>query len=110
MEHNQQRRTFLKQLAVSVGALALAPVVKLQQVFAAHVDLKSPLVTALGYVEDAKDSKDRKDKKANCANCNFYLDEGKKGLKTAPCQLMANAEVNGTGWCKSWAAKAKKKA
>ena len=110
MNYNHNRRQFFKNLVLSVGALAVAPILKIQNVFAAHVDLNSPLVKALGYVEDANkaDKTKRKDKKAFCHNCNYYQGDAK--AKTAPCQLMANAEVNGGGWCTSWAKKEKKKA
>ena len=103
---NNNRRNFLKTFILSVGALAFAPILKIQQVFGAPVDLNSPLVKALGYVPNAKDSKDRKDKKALCKNCNYFQADAK--AKTGPCQLMAGADVQAEGWCKSWAAKAKK--
>ncbi|MBS1958308.1 MAG: high-potential iron-sulfur protein [Bdellovibrionales bacterium] len=110
MNYNHSRRNFFKTLVLSVGALAVAPILKIQRAFAAHVDLASPLVKALNYVEDAAkaDKAKRKDKKAFCHNCNYYL--GDEKAKTAPCQLMANAEVAGGGWCTSWAKKEKKKA
>jgi hypothetical protein len=107
MENN--RRLFLKSLVLSVGAIAVAPFVKLQQALAEMVNMNDPLVKALGYVANAKDSKDRKDKKANCANCNFY--QGDEKAKAAKCQLITSGgDVAGEGWCKSWAARPKKKA
>lgn len=106
MENN--RRFFMKTLALMAGAVVVAPIVKLQQVWAAMVDpAADPMAKALGYVVDAKTSKDRKDKKAVCSNCNFY--QGDDKAKSAKCQLFTSgAEVAGAGWCKSWAAKPKK--
>jgi hypothetical protein len=109
MDINQNRRSFLKTVALAVGALAVTPVLKLQEAFGELVKLDLPIVKALGYVHNAKDAKDRKDKKANCGNCSFY--QGAAKSKAATCQLITGGgEVAAEGWCRSWAAKPKKKA
>lgn len=112
---NFNRREFLKSFALSIGAIAVAPLVKIRDVFAAeHVKLDAPVVVALKYVEDAdaavkaKDPKvaGRKNKKAYCSNCQYYQSDDAKA-KTAPCTLMGGAEVNAQGWCASWSEKPK---
>lgn len=105
MNTHDSRRTFLKTLALGVAALVAAPVMKIQETFAALVDPKTDVTAkALGYVSNAKDAKDRKDKKAQCANCNYY--QGGTA-KTGKCQLITGGDVESAGWCRSWAAKAK---
>ena len=96
----------MKTLAISAAAVAMAPILKIQSVFADPVSPIDPLVKALGYVPFAKDSKDRKDKKAQCNTCQFFLGDAK--AKTAKCQLIPTGEVNATGWCRSYSAKQKK--
>ena len=103
---NDSRRTFLKTFALAVAAVAAAPVMKIQEAFAAAVNPADPLVKALGYVPNAKDAKDRKDKNAHCGNCNFYQGDAKS--KEGKCQLIASGDVASAGWCRSWAAKQKK--
>ncbi len=98
----------MKTLVFSVAALVTAPLLRAQRVLAANAlaKLEDPLVKALGYVANAKDSKDRKDKKANCKNCQFYSATDDKATQ-GKCQLIASGEVLASGWCRSYAAKAK---
>ena len=110
--HNMenQRRSFLKTVALGAAALIVAPVIKIQQAFADLVKTDDPLVKALGYVpvaKESKDWKDRKDKKAACGSCQFYADATGKE-KQAKCQLIPSGEVQPTGWCKSYQVRAKK--
>ncbi len=103
-----ERRLFMKTLALGVASLVIAPVLKLQNAFGGELAKDSdPLVKALGYVANAKDSKDRKDKKAQCSSCQFYSDATGKA-KQGKCQLIASGEVLGSGWCRSYSARAKK--
>ena len=103
-----ERRLFIKSLLLGAGALLVAPVVRIQQVFAGELVKDSdPLVKALGYVANAKDSKDRKDKKAQCGNCNFFM-PAKAGDKQGKCQLIASGEVAASGYCRSYSVKVKK--
>ncbi len=99
----------MKTLILGVAAFASAPLLKMQRAFAGNplAKLDDPLVKALGYVANAKDSKDRKDKKANCKSCQFYAAADDKATQ-GKCQLIASGEVLAEGWCRSWAAKAKK--
>lgn len=106
MKHSSSRRLFLKTIALSAAAIAVAPIVKIQSAFSDPVKADDPLVKALGYVNDAKTSKDRKDKKAQCNNCQFYQGDAKS--KTAKCQLIPSGEVAAAGWCRSYSAKPKK--
>lgn len=106
------RRKFVKTLVLSTAALAMAPLLKLEQAFAGAPLAKEddPLVKALGYVKNV-DSLKGKDappthKKGNaCKNCQFYADPKAKQSK---CQLIQSGEVLATGWCKSYSAIAKK--
>ena len=108
MKHLNTRRIFLKTIGLAAAAAVMAPVVKIQSVFAEPakmVDAADPLAKALGYVADAKASKDRKDKKAQCSNCQFYQGDAKS--KQGKCQLIPSGEVAASGWCRSYSAKKK---
>ena len=96
----------MKTLAISAAALAMAPILKIQSVFAEPVKDSDPLVKALGYVADASKSKDRKDKNAKCATCQFYLGDVK--AKSGKCQLIPTGDVSTSGWCRSYSVKQKK--
>ena len=105
MEKNESRRLFLKSLTLALGAIFVAPMVKIQEVWAGLVDPKDPVAKALGYVAVAKESKDRKDKSQECSKCQFYADATGKA-KAAKCQLITSGEVAGAGWCRSFSARA----
>ena len=104
-----ERRLFMKTLVLGIAAVASAPLLRLQRALAANplASETDPLVKALGYVPNAKDAKDRKDKKANCKSCQFYIAADDKAAQ-GKCQLIASGEVLATGWCRSYAVKAKK--
>jgi len=128
MNTHDSRRTFLKTLGLVIGTLAVAPVLKMQNVFAAEakkakgkapakaaaksaakapadaIDPKTNVTAkALGYVHDANLAKDRTNKKSHCGDCNYYLGGSAPYGK---CQLITGGEVSAAGWCRSWSAKA----
>lgn len=117
------RRAFFRSIALGLGAIVLAPFVRLEEAFgqAGAPDPKSSpkpddaLVIALGYVESVAEAEKKMKAKAagyekyakgqNCANCQFYSKlEGAKGR--GKCQLIPSAAVNNNGWCKSYIKKA----
>ena len=130
MKTHSSRRTFLKTLALSTGAIFAAPFVNLQSTFAALASSKDPLVKALKYFDVEKAEKDAKGtdavasaeakaflktrtdsikatkadaKKSFCNACNFYQGDAKS--KEAKCTLITSGDVAATGWCSSWSPK-----
>ncbi len=118
METKNNRRQFFKLL---FGAVALAPILRVADVFAKAAMPKSEKIkkkmidekTAkrLKYVEAAEDAKKgkaaaNKDFKkytdgAMCSNCKFYkADKGEPDW--GKCTMAANRYVYKTGWCKSY--------
>jgi hypothetical protein len=102
------RRSFMKSVVLGLGAIAVAPVIKLQSAFAALVSKTDTMVVALGYVENVSAFKGKAvpptfKKGSNCANCNFYPDAK---AKQAKCPLIQGGEVLATGWCRSWVKRA----
>ena len=108
MDNNNSRRTFLKTLALSLGALLLAPMVKLQQAVAAMVDpTKDITAKALKYTADVDATKPPlAGRKAGdyCKYCVYYGDATGKA-ETAKCQIIQSGEVAGKGWCSSYSAR-----
>ena len=114
------RRDFMKSIALSLSAVALAPVIRIREVFAAEVDPNKPPANFLNYISNAdtaskstdpevkKRASKRKDKKAYCNNCQYYQTADRKA-PMAPCPLVGGADVHNKGWCQSWVAMAKKK-
>ena len=102
---NNSRRNFIKTLALGVGALVLAPVIRIQNaVAAALVKDTDPMVTALKYVKNVdalkgKDAPPTHKKGTACKNCQFYADPK---AKQAKCQLIQGGDVLATGWCTSY--------
>lgn len=109
MKHLTSRRSFLKVIAASAATVLMAPVAKVQSVFAEMVKADDALAKALSYVADAKkaDPAKRKDKKAVCSNCQFYTETDSKA-KIGKCQLIQSGDVAGAGWCTSYSLKQKK--
>lgn len=118
MENKNTRRSFFK---LAFGALALAPVMRVANVFAAGPKseaIKKKLIDEktskrLKYVADAAEAKKLnasgdKNYKAytdgsNCSNCKFYkADKGEP--EYGKCTMAANKYVSGSGWCKSYRA------
>lgn len=104
------RRSFLTQLAVSVGTPAILcagafgqapppPPVKLEE--------SDPAAIALGYKEDTTkvDATKYPQHKAEqvCSNCALY--QGKAGEATGPCAAFAGKLVTAPGWCAVYAKK-----
>jgi hypothetical protein len=101
-----ERRLFLKTLALGIASLVAAPVLRVQEALAgALANPDNALVKALGYVSDAKKSKKAK-KGQNCSSCQFY--QGDEKSKQGKCQLITDGEVLATGYCNSYTARAKK--
>lgn len=117
---NKTRRQFFK---LAFGAVALAPLMRVADVFAAAAMPKSEAIKGkmindstakrLKYVADAAEAKklhaagDKDYKKfkegSNCANCKFYkADKGEP--EWGKCTMAANRYVSGKGWCKSYRA------
>ena len=120
---NNTRRAFLKTLAISAAAIVVAPVLKIKDAIAVLVDpAADPVAKALGYVTDvealAKTEKSKKVKPADsalkgratkadyCKGCQYYGDATGKA-KQAACTLMGGKDVMGSGWCRSYAMRAK---
>ena len=104
------RRIFLRTLALGMGALAVAPFLRVQQAFADLVKPTDPLVKALGYVPNVdalkgKDAPNGHKKGTKCSNCQFYGDATGKA-KVAKCQLIPSGEVEAAGWCRSYSPRA----
>ncbi len=118
MKTTNTRRQFFK---LAFGALAIAPFVRVAEVFAAAAMPKSEAIKSkmindktakrLKYVADAAEAKklnasgDKNYKKfkegSNCANCKFYkADKGEP--EWGKCTMAANRYVAGAGWCKSY--------
>ena len=107
MNTTNQRRSFLKQLAASAGAVALAPLALHAQPAPAHVEETEPTAIALGYKKDTtkvdgkKYPQHKPDQK--CAGCALYT--GKPGAAEGPCTAFGNKLVMADGWCMAFVKK-----
>ncbi len=123
MSADNNRRDFLKKMAVIVPATVIAQrlVFGGSTAFAANepmVGEKDPQAVGLGYHADASKVDVKKfpkrageeGKKQFCSGCMFYQG-GTDPLKTksAPCQLFPGKQVAAKGWCNSWAKNTKLK-
>lgn len=107
MNNMNNRRNFLRKLAVSAAfptvlagkAFAQTPPVKLEET--------DPAAMALGYKEDttkvdvAKYPKHKPEQR--CDNCALY--QGKAGEASGPCGAVGGKLVTAGGWCMVWVAK-----
>jgi hypothetical protein len=99
---NSSRRAFLRNLGFTTAGLLVAPLIKLQSVFAAKIDKKHALYTILKFSEKA--SKEQTKKKEICGECMHYKPVKPKDA-WAPCVIYGNAEVPAAGYCTSFARK-----
>jgi len=117
MKTNNERRSFLKQLALGLTAVPLFGLFRnnaISTAFAAdapEVSEKDPTAIALGYVSNGKKADVKKFPKAKdavagkqpCKTCMFFSNENNgKGN----CQLFPGKVVQSAGWCNSWTKKA----
>lgn len=121
MEKNKnlksERRNFLKLSAASLfGGMIATRVLSNASLAEAQtaeaVKESDPQAQSLGYHADAKKVDTKKwSKRAGaegakqfCYNCILFQAKGAdpKTLKTAPCAVFANKNVEGKGWCNSW--------
>lgn len=125
MSGNIQRRFFLKQLGVAVGAVGAIGVLSTHSI-TAHAQRRSrksdgelPLVepgkgvaVSVSYVNSISDVKEDKlkvvrqgvpFKDQSCANCGLYKKTGEKdGKEVGTCTLFPKQLVYGKAWCTSW--------
>ena len=116
MSADNNRRDFLKKMAVIVPATVIAQrlIFSSRTAFAAGepmVNEKDPAAVGLGYHTDAAKVDVKKfpkragdeGKKQFCSGCMFYQG-GADPLKStsAPCQLFPGKQVSAKGWCNSW--------
>ena len=102
---NPSRRSFVKAMAAGGSALAATLATSRVSAQATPVLTESdPQAAALGYKADASKVDKAKFPQHSaeqlCSNCNFF--QGKPADAMAPCQLFANKQVAGKGWCSAW--------
>ena len=99
------RRTFIKNTAVTISGLTLLKVSSYSNQAAAAelVSTTDTMAVSLKYVEDAAEASTRTDKDAICANCQFYSDTA--DTDAGPCSLFSGKAVKAKGWCTAWSAK-----
>ena len=107
------RRSFLKLVPATLGALALAARLSAESTVPAAapapalVDEADPTAKALGYKHDATKTDTAKypQYKAGqtCATCLLY--QGKAGEASGPCGALAGKNVAAKGWCMAYAKK-----
>ena len=98
------RRVLVKNLSLAAGLSAALPLRLTHGAEAAHLDVKDPAASALGYVENASQVDIKKYpgfvSGSNCENC-LQL-QGSAGNNYRPCSLFPGKLVAVSGWCKSW--------
>lgn len=99
----QQRRKFLQQCGLGLGALPLINLLG-NSAWAAgeeHASEDDPVAMALGYKKVAEESPDRGPAAENqfCDNCWHYVATSDDA---GTCALLQGKLVTAKGWCKVW--------
>ncbi|NKF24633.1 high-potential iron-sulfur protein [Solimonas marina] len=108
MQHQSDRRRFIKFAGASAATLALGGLWTSRAMAADKISVDDPTAKALHYTDDAS----HVDQAANpnyaaghhCGNCALYQASAEKDGH-APCAAFGGKLVAKSGWCAAWASK-----